>query len=68
LHEARLRLFDQALADDGILRAAASKTSAYFARATEEQRGRSEKDATVPDGLAFNNTLSGPSASGSARR
>jgi len=54
LDEACLAAFDQALLDVGITGAPGSAASAYFRRATEEQRGCSSKDTEVPDGLPFN--------------
>ena len=54
LDEACLTQFDRALKDVGITGPAAEKASAYFRRATEEQRAWSGTDAMVPEGLPFN--------------
>ncbi len=54
LDEACLIEFDRALSDVGIIGDAAKAASAYFRRATEEQRKYSTPEATVPDGLPFN--------------
>jgi len=54
LDEACLRAFDRALSEVGITGPAATQASAYFRRATEDQKTWSERDAQVPPGLAFN--------------
>ena len=54
IDEACLAAFDKALADVGITGAPAVRASAYFRRATEEQRAWSESDSQVPPGLSFN--------------
>jgi hemoglobin len=54
LDEACLRCFDQALSDLGIVGAVAERVSAYFRRATEEQRAYSSRDSVVPAGLPLN--------------
>ncbi|HVT11136.1 MAG TPA: hypothetical protein VHE55_02630 [Fimbriimonadaceae bacterium] len=54
LDEACLAAFDRALADVGIAGSSAAAASAYFRRATEEQRAWSANDTQVPDGLPFN--------------
>jgi hypothetical protein len=47
-------VFDQALANLGITGDTAARVSAYFRRATEEQRAYAEPGATVEDNLPFN--------------
>ena len=54
MDEACLRAFDQALAEVGIPLEAARRASAYFRRATEDQRQWADCDVVVPDGLPFN--------------
>ena len=54
LDEACLKAFDLAVADIGLTGDPARRVSAYFRRATEEQRRFSSQGATVPDGLPFN--------------
>jgi len=54
LDEACLAAFDRALADVGITGEPAAGVSAYFRRATEEQRVWGEKGTQVPPGLPFN--------------
>jgi hemoglobin len=54
LDEACLEAFDRALSDVGIVGDGATRASAYFRRATIEQRQWAESGAQVPDGLAFN--------------
>ena len=54
LDEACLGEFDLALTDVGIVGEAATATSGYFRRATQEQRAYASKDTVVPDGLPFN--------------
>jgi len=54
LDEACLILFDRALAEVGMTGGAAERASAYFRRATEEQRVYGDKDAQVPTDLPFN--------------
>ncbi len=54
LDEACLSAFDTALADVGITGEAAARASAYFRRATEEQRAYGDRFTPVPDDLPFN--------------
>ncbi|HEY3782094.1 MAG TPA: hypothetical protein VGL56_13500 [Fimbriimonadaceae bacterium] len=54
MDEACLKQFDQAVHDVGIKGEAAQQVSAYFRRATEDQRAWSGGGAAVPDGLPFN--------------
>lgn len=54
MDEACLAEWDRALADVGITGDAAAQASAYFRRATEEQRAWSDPAAVVPEGLPFN--------------
>jgi len=54
LDEACLAAFDQALADVGIVGEPGAEASAYFRRATVEQRQYSTSDAVVADGLPLN--------------
>jgi hemoglobin len=54
LDEACLRAFDQAIADVGITGFPAAEASAYFRRATEEQRQFAASDSVIPDGLPMN--------------
>ena len=54
LDEACLAAFDRALTAVGMSGAAAMRASAYFRRATEEQRAWSGEGAQVPAGLPFN--------------
>lgn len=54
LDEACLAAFDRAIADVGIEGEPATRISAYFRRATEEQRVYGDSEALVPDGLPFN--------------
>jgi hemoglobin len=54
LDEACLAAFDQALIDVGVSEAAAAKASAYFRRATEEQRAYATRGSAVPENLPFN--------------
>jgi len=54
LDEAVLKAFDLAVADIGLSGELAERVSAYFRRATVEQRRWSAAGATVPDGLPFN--------------
>ena len=54
LDEACLAAFDRALADVGVTGEPAAKASAYFRRATEEQRAWSGEGVQVPSGLPFN--------------
>ncbi len=55
LDEACLAAFDAALADVGITGQPAGKASAYFRRATDEQRRWADKkNPKVPDGLPLN--------------
>ena len=54
LDEACLAAFDQALADVNITGEPAARASAYFRRATEEQRAWGEHGTQVPAGLPFN--------------
>ncbi len=54
LDEACLAEFDRALADVGITGDAAQAASAYFRRATEEQRAYGGPNAAVPENLPFN--------------
>ncbi len=54
LDEACLATFDLALADLGLTGEPAARASAYFRRATEEQRTWGEKGTQVPADLPFN--------------
>jgi hemoglobin len=54
LDEACLAAFDKALVDVGIGGDPAREASAYFRRATEEQRRYAGQDAVIPDGLPLN--------------
>jgi hemoglobin len=54
LDEACLKAFDQALAALEITGEAARRASAYFRRATEDQRTYAESGSQVPSDLAFN--------------
>ena len=54
LDEACLKAFDQAVADIGLSGDAAQRVSAYFRRATIEQRQWGDRGTRVPDGLPFN--------------
>ena len=54
LDEAVLKAFDLAVADVGLSGEAAERVSAYFRRATIEQRRWAAPGAKVPDGLPFN--------------
>lgn len=54
LDEACLKAFDLAVADVGLTGELAERVSAYFRRATVEQRQWAQPDAKVPDGLPFN--------------
>jgi hemoglobin len=54
LDEACLVAFDRALAESGIATEPAAKASAYFRRATEEQRVYGARGAQAPLGLPFN--------------
>jgi len=54
LDEACMVAFEQALADVGITGQASAAASAYFRRATEDQRIWSDEGAEVPSGLPFN--------------
>ena len=54
LDEACLAAFDRALAEVEMTGEPAARASAYFRRATEEQRAWGEKGAQVPPGLPFN--------------
>lgn len=54
LDEACLKAFDLAVADVGLTGDVAQRVSAYFRRATGEQREWASPDARVPDGLPFN--------------
>ena len=54
LDEACLKAFDLAVADIGLSGEAAQRVSAYFRRATVEQRRWGAPGTTVPDGLPFN--------------
>lgn len=54
LDEVCLRLFDRALADEGVAGSVAARISAYFRAAAIGMRAYSESIDTVPDGLAFN--------------
>jgi hemoglobin len=54
LDEACIAQFDKALEDVGIGHDAARQISAYFRRATEDQRAWSAPEAEVPAGLPFN--------------
>lgn len=54
LDEACLAAFDRALEDVGIDGDAAAMASAYFRRATEEQRAYGDPATQIPDGLPFN--------------
>jgi hemoglobin len=54
LDEACLAQFDKALQDVGITGPAAGLASAYFRRATEDQRRWGERGVEVPDDLPFN--------------
>ncbi|MHB8635752.1 MAG: truncated hemoglobin [Fimbriimonadaceae bacterium] len=53
LDEACLAEFDRSLHDLGVEPDVAAKASAYFRRATEDQRQWSTPGAQVPDGLPF---------------
>jgi hemoglobin len=54
LDEACLKAFDLAVADVGLTGELAERVSAYFRRATVEQRRWAAPGATVPEGLPFN--------------
>jgi hemoglobin len=54
LDEACLKAFDLALADIGLSGDLAHRVSAYFRRATVEQRRWGRPGTTVPNGLPFN--------------
>lgn len=54
LDEACLKAFDLAVADIGLTGEPARRVSAYFRRATEEQRQWAAPGKQVPDGLPFN--------------
>jgi hemoglobin len=54
LDEACLKAFDLALADIGLSGDLADRVSAYFRRATVEQRRWGRPGTTVPNGLPFN--------------
>lgn len=54
LDEACLAAFDHALAEVGIAGDPAARASAYFRRATVEQRAWGEQGSKVPPGLPFN--------------
>lgn len=54
LDEACLKAFDLAIADVGLTGDVAARVSAYFRRATVEQRQYSHSDTRVPDSLPFN--------------
>lgn len=54
LDEACLKAFDLAVADIGLSGEPAQRVSAYFRRATEDQRRWAAQGTTVPDGLPFN--------------
>jgi len=53
LDEACIELFDQALTEVGITGDAYKRASAYFRRATEDQRAWGDPEAQVPEGLPF---------------
>ena len=63
LDEACLLEFDRALADVGVTGDPAAKASAYFRRATEEQRKYSVSASQVPNALPFNLAQKSPSGS-----
>ena len=54
LDEACLKAFDLAVADIGLWGEPARRVSAYFRRATVDQRRWGAAGTTVPDGLPFN--------------
>jgi hemoglobin len=54
LDEACLKAFDLAVADIGLSGELAVRVSAYFRRATVEQRRWAARGTSVPDGLPFN--------------
>jgi hemoglobin len=54
LDEACLKAFDLAIADAGLTGVVAQRLSAYFRRATIEQREWAAADAKVPEKLPFN--------------
>src|SRR5262249_54632176 len=54
LDEACLKAFDVALADVGLTGDVAQRVSAYFRRATAEQRQWGDRSKPVPDELPFN--------------
>jgi hemoglobin len=54
LDEACLKAFDLAVADVGLTGPVAQRVSAYFRRATGDQRKWSDRKNAVPDGLPFN--------------
>lgn len=54
LDEACLAAFDRALAEVGMTGESGARASAYFRRATEEQRAWSGEGAQAPSGLEFN--------------
>ena len=54
LDEACLKAFDRAVADIGLSGELAQRVSAYFRRATVEQRRWAAEGTTVPNGLPFN--------------
>jgi len=54
LDEACIDLFDQALKDVGITSEAGARASAYFRKATEDQRTWGDPSAEVPIGLPMN--------------
>ena len=54
LDEACLKAFDLAVADVGLSGETGRRVSAYFRRATVEQRQWGARGTTVPDGLPFN--------------
>jgi hemoglobin len=54
LDEACLSEFDLAVAEVGISGDTATEVSAYFRRATTDQRAYSQPNSTVPDDLPFN--------------
>jgi len=54
LDEACLAAFDRALAEVGMTGEPADRASAYFRRATEEQRAFGDHGTKVPAGLPFN--------------
>ena len=54
LDEACLKAFDLAVADIGLSGELAQRVSAYFRRATIEQRRWAARGTTVPDDLPFN--------------